>query len=194
MNIFNGARHTVELHRANSLAMGSGAIWNRISRIIATYSRRQGPISVPARVRAWSPLEFVETLGDLYSSAHAGFRCCAHRLSAAAISTYTPARPRSDALDADIAIAPEELWRGTNKKFPLRSLRRTRDSSRRSATRIRFSSYRKCSTTPAAWNCGAPKLGRNNPHEQSNGISEHVRANWVRRFVGQRESLDNSCS
>jgi Domain of unknown function (DUF4350) len=40
--------------------------------IIATYSRRQGPISVPARVSRLSPLEFVETLGDLYSSAHAG--------------------------------------------------------------------------------------------------------------------------
>jgi hypothetical protein len=40
--------------------------------IVATYSRRQGPISVPARVSRLSPLEFVETLGDLYSSAHAG--------------------------------------------------------------------------------------------------------------------------
>jgi hypothetical protein len=40
--------------------------------IVATYSRRQGPISVPAKVSRLSPLEFVETLGDLYSSAHAG--------------------------------------------------------------------------------------------------------------------------
>ena len=40
--------------------------------IVATYSRRQGPISVPARVSRLSPLEFVETLGDLYCSAHAG--------------------------------------------------------------------------------------------------------------------------
>jgi hypothetical protein len=40
--------------------------------IVATHSRRQGPISVPARVSRLSPLEFVETLGDLYSSAHAG--------------------------------------------------------------------------------------------------------------------------
>jgi hypothetical protein len=39
---------------------------------VATYSRRQGPISVPAKVSRLSPLEFVETLGDLYSSAHAG--------------------------------------------------------------------------------------------------------------------------
>jgi hypothetical protein len=40
--------------------------------IVATYSRRQGPISVPTKVSRLSPLEFVETLGDLYSSAHAG--------------------------------------------------------------------------------------------------------------------------
>ena len=40
--------------------------------ILATYSRRQGPISVPAKTSRLSPLEFVETLGDLYSSAHAG--------------------------------------------------------------------------------------------------------------------------
>jgi hypothetical protein len=40
--------------------------------IVATYSRRQGPIRVPAKVPRLSPLEFVETLGDLYSSAHAG--------------------------------------------------------------------------------------------------------------------------
>jgi hypothetical protein len=40
--------------------------------ILATYSRRQGPIRVPAKVSRLSPLEFVETLGDLYSSAHLG--------------------------------------------------------------------------------------------------------------------------
>lgn len=40
--------------------------------ILATHSRRQGPISAPRAVSRLSPLEFVETLGDLYSSAHAG--------------------------------------------------------------------------------------------------------------------------
>jgi uncharacterized protein DUF4350 len=40
--------------------------------VVATYSRRQGPVRVPAKVPRLSPLEFVETLGDLYSSAHAG--------------------------------------------------------------------------------------------------------------------------
>jgi hypothetical protein len=51
--------------------------------IVATYSRRQGPIIVPARISRLSPLEFVETLGDLYSSAHAGSaaaRIAYHRL------------------------------------------------------------------------------------------------------------------
>ena len=40
--------------------------------ILATFSRRQGPIRVPMKPSRLSPLEFVETLGDLYSSAHAG--------------------------------------------------------------------------------------------------------------------------
>jgi Domain of unknown function (DUF4350) len=40
--------------------------------ILATFSRRQGPISMPVKPSRLSPLEFVETLGDLYSSAHAG--------------------------------------------------------------------------------------------------------------------------
>jgi hypothetical protein len=40
--------------------------------ILATHSRRQAPIHVPLARSRLSPLEFVETLGDLYSSAHAG--------------------------------------------------------------------------------------------------------------------------
>jgi Domain of unknown function (DUF4350) len=40
--------------------------------ILATYSRRQGPIRMPLKSSRLSPLEFVETLGDLYASAHAG--------------------------------------------------------------------------------------------------------------------------
>lgn len=39
--------------------------------ILATYSRRAGPVRAPATVSRLSPLEFVETLGDLYHSAHA---------------------------------------------------------------------------------------------------------------------------
>jgi hypothetical protein len=40
--------------------------------ILATYSRRQGPITTLQKTSRLSPLEFVETLGDLYASAHAG--------------------------------------------------------------------------------------------------------------------------
>lgn len=40
--------------------------------ILATHSRRQAPIHMPPARSRLSPLEFVETLGDLYSSAHAG--------------------------------------------------------------------------------------------------------------------------
>jgi hypothetical protein len=40
--------------------------------ILATHSRRQSPIHIAVARSRLSPLEFVETLGDLYSSAHAG--------------------------------------------------------------------------------------------------------------------------
>jgi Domain of unknown function (DUF4350) len=39
--------------------------------ILFTFSRRAGPIRAPAARSRLSPLEFVETLGDLYRSAHA---------------------------------------------------------------------------------------------------------------------------
>ena len=38
---------------------------------VFTFSRRAGPMRVPATESRLSPLEFVETLGDLYESAHA---------------------------------------------------------------------------------------------------------------------------
>ena len=40
--------------------------------VLVTYSRRYGTIRMPGKVSRLSPLEFVDTLGDLYSSAHAG--------------------------------------------------------------------------------------------------------------------------
>lgn len=39
--------------------------------ILFTYSRRNGPVRAPATVSRLSPLEFVDTLGDLYNSVHA---------------------------------------------------------------------------------------------------------------------------
>jgi len=38
---------------------------------VFTFSRRAGPVRVPATESRLSPLEFVDTLGDLYQSAHA---------------------------------------------------------------------------------------------------------------------------
>jgi Domain of unknown function (DUF4350) len=50
--------------------------------IILTYSRRSGPISIPAREIRLSPLEFVRTLGALYKQANAAsvaVDICFHR-------------------------------------------------------------------------------------------------------------------
>ncbi len=40
--------------------------------VLVTYSRRYGTIRMPRKISRLSPLEFVDTLGDLYTSAHAG--------------------------------------------------------------------------------------------------------------------------
>ena len=40
--------------------------------VLVTYSRRYGAIRMPGKISRLSPLEFVDTLGDLYTSAHAG--------------------------------------------------------------------------------------------------------------------------
>ncbi len=40
--------------------------------VLVTYSRRYGTMRMPGKVSRLSPLEFVDTLGDLYTSAHAG--------------------------------------------------------------------------------------------------------------------------
>jgi Domain of unknown function (DUF4350) len=40
--------------------------------VLLTYSRRYGTIRMPRKVSRLSPLEFVDTLGDLYMAAHAG--------------------------------------------------------------------------------------------------------------------------
>jgi len=51
--------------------------------VLATYSRRYGTVRMPGKVSRLSPLEFVDTLGDLYTSGHAGsaaVRVTYHRL------------------------------------------------------------------------------------------------------------------
>jgi len=40
--------------------------------VLLTYSRRYGTIRMPGKVSRLSPLEFVDTLGDLYATGHAG--------------------------------------------------------------------------------------------------------------------------
>jgi hypothetical protein len=70
---FHGARGTLWSYLAKTpLPWGMAQLGLVFLAILATYSRRHGPIRTPAKVSRLSPLEFVETLGDLYSSAHAG--------------------------------------------------------------------------------------------------------------------------
>lgn len=40
--------------------------------VLVSYSRRYGTIRMPGKISRLSPLEFVETLGDLYTAGHAG--------------------------------------------------------------------------------------------------------------------------
>lgn len=70
---FHGARGSLWGYLAKTpLPWGMAQLGLAFVAILATYSRRNGPIRMPAKVSRLSPLEFVETLGDLYSSAHAG--------------------------------------------------------------------------------------------------------------------------
>lgn len=70
---FHGARGTLWTYLEKTpLPWGMAQLGLLFLAILATYSRRHGPIRSPAKVSRLSPLEFVETLGDLYSSVHAG--------------------------------------------------------------------------------------------------------------------------
>lgn len=70
---FHGARGSLWAYFAKTpLPWGVVQVGLAFLAILATYSRRNGPIRMQAKISRLSPLEFVETLGDLYSSAHAG--------------------------------------------------------------------------------------------------------------------------
>ena len=70
---FHGARGSLWAYFVKTpLPWGMAQVGLAFLAILATYSRRNGPIRMPAKASRLSPLEFVETLGDLYSSAHAG--------------------------------------------------------------------------------------------------------------------------
>jgi hypothetical protein len=70
---FHGARGSLWSYFAKTpLPWGLVQVGLVFVAVLATHSRRNGPIRMPAKPSRLSPLEFVETLGDLYSSAHAG--------------------------------------------------------------------------------------------------------------------------
>ncbi len=69
---FHGARGTLASYFAETPLPWAGLqIGIAFLAAVFTFSRRAGPVRVPAVESRLSPLEFVETLGDLYQSAHA---------------------------------------------------------------------------------------------------------------------------
>jgi hypothetical protein len=69
---FHGARRSLASYFAETPLPWAGLqIGLAFLAALFTFSRRAGPMRVPAVESRLSPLEFVETLGDLYESAHA---------------------------------------------------------------------------------------------------------------------------
>ncbi|HTS11222.1 MAG TPA: DUF4350 domain-containing protein [Candidatus Limnocylindrales bacterium] len=69
---FHGAHGSLWFYfRRSPLVWGMAQFGLVFLAILLTYSRRQGPVRAPATVSRLSPIEFVETLGDLYYTAHA---------------------------------------------------------------------------------------------------------------------------
>jgi uncharacterized protein DUF4350 len=67
---FHGVRGSLLEFFARSPALWGVAQFGLVFlAILATYSRRLGPVRAPVTVSRLSPLEFVDTLGDLYASA-----------------------------------------------------------------------------------------------------------------------------
>jgi hypothetical protein len=70
---FHGARRSIwEYFERTPVLWGMAQVALVFATIVLTYSRRNGPIRMPAKKSRLSPLEFVETLGDLYAAGHAG--------------------------------------------------------------------------------------------------------------------------
>jgi hypothetical protein len=69
---FHGARGTLASYFAKTPLPWAGLqVALAFVAVMFTFSRRAGPVRVPATESRLSPLEFVNTLGDLYKSAHA---------------------------------------------------------------------------------------------------------------------------
>ncbi|HYL61749.1 MAG TPA: DUF4350 domain-containing protein [Candidatus Methylomirabilis sp.] len=70
---FHGARGSLWSYVANTpLPWVCAQLGLAMALILMTYSRRYGTIREPGKVSRLSPLEFVDTLGSLYKTAHAG--------------------------------------------------------------------------------------------------------------------------
>jgi len=69
---FHGVRRSLSSYFANTPLPWAGVqISIALAAMLFTFSRRSGPIRMPAVEPRLSPLEFVNTLGELYESAHA---------------------------------------------------------------------------------------------------------------------------
>ena len=84
-NIFTAcAGRSVRILRKTPLPWAGWQIALAFAALLFTFSRRSGPLRMPLQESRLSPLEFVDTLGDLYQSAHAAPGSCGDRVSAAA--------------------------------------------------------------------------------------------------------------
>jgi hypothetical protein len=69
---FHGMRRSLSSYFARTPLPWAGLqIAIAFAAVLFTFSRRSGPIRMPVEESRLSPLEFVDTLGDLYQSAHA---------------------------------------------------------------------------------------------------------------------------
>ena len=86
--------------------------------IVATFSRRHGPTRMPAKVSRLSPLEFVDTLGDLYAARKAG--TAAVHISYQRLR-FLLTRQLGLALDAPAAALAHSAWEALGwKEQPFR--------------------------------------------------------------------------
>jgi len=69
---FHGMRRSLSSYFAETpLPWAGWQIAIAFAALLFTFSRRSGPVRMPLQESRLSPLEFVDTLGDLYQSAHA---------------------------------------------------------------------------------------------------------------------------
>ena len=69
---FHGARESIDSYFAKGPLPWAGLqVGIALVAVLFTFSRRSGAMRLPATESRLSPLEFVDTLGDLYQSAHA---------------------------------------------------------------------------------------------------------------------------